>query len=100
MDAIKAFAGPKPERAVVDPGARAVLSEFDDLHATTKCFRCSAQGLMMSIDELANYVGATLSGQITHQSVTFGELTISVAPERWSPFSPPCATTPNASSSS
>jgi heme-degrading monooxygenase HmoA len=30
LDAIKAFAGPKPERAVVDPGARAVLSEFDD----------------------------------------------------------------------
>ena len=30
LDAIKAFAGPKPEQAVVDPGARAVLSEFDD----------------------------------------------------------------------
>lgn len=30
LDAIKAFAGPKPERAVVDPGARAVLSEYDD----------------------------------------------------------------------
>ena len=30
MDAIKAFAGPKPEQAVVEPGARAILSEFDD----------------------------------------------------------------------
>ena len=31
MDAIKAFAGPKPERAVVEPGAKAVLEEFDDV---------------------------------------------------------------------
>src|SRR5262245_56197916 len=30
LDAIKSFAGPKPERAVVDPGAKAILSEFDD----------------------------------------------------------------------
>ena len=30
LDAIKAFAGAKVSRAVVDPGARAVLSEFDD----------------------------------------------------------------------
>jgi heme-degrading monooxygenase HmoA len=30
MEAIKSFAGPKPERAVVDPGARTILSEFDD----------------------------------------------------------------------
>ena len=30
LEAIKAFAGPKPERAVVDPGAKAILSEFDD----------------------------------------------------------------------
>ena len=30
LDAIKAFAGPKPERAVVDPGAKTILSEFDD----------------------------------------------------------------------
>jgi heme-degrading monooxygenase HmoA len=30
LDAIKSFAGPKPERAVVEPGARAILSEFDD----------------------------------------------------------------------
>jgi heme-degrading monooxygenase HmoA len=30
MDAIKAFAGSDPERAVVEPGARAVLIELDD----------------------------------------------------------------------
>jgi hypothetical protein len=30
MEAIKSFAGPKPERAVIDPGAKAILSEFDD----------------------------------------------------------------------
>ena len=30
MEAIKSFAGPKPERAIVEPGARAILSEFDD----------------------------------------------------------------------
>ena len=30
MEAIKAFAGPKPEHAVVEPHARAVLAEFDD----------------------------------------------------------------------
>jgi heme-degrading monooxygenase HmoA len=30
MDAVKAFAGPDPERAVVEPAARAVLSEFDE----------------------------------------------------------------------
>jgi heme-degrading monooxygenase HmoA len=30
LDAIKSFAGPKPERAVIDPGAKTVLSEFDD----------------------------------------------------------------------
>jgi heme-degrading monooxygenase HmoA len=30
MDAIKAFAGPKPEKAVIEPAARTVLSEFDD----------------------------------------------------------------------
>jgi len=27
--AVRAFAGPTPERAVVDPAARAVLAEFD-----------------------------------------------------------------------
>ena len=31
MDAVKAFAGPKPEKAVVEPGAKAVLEEFDDV---------------------------------------------------------------------
>ena len=30
IDAIKAFAGPRPEVAMVEPEARAVLSEFDD----------------------------------------------------------------------
>jgi heme-degrading monooxygenase HmoA len=30
MEAIKAFAGPKPERAVVEPGAHAVLEEYDE----------------------------------------------------------------------
>jgi heme-degrading monooxygenase HmoA len=30
LDAIKAFAGSKVDKAVVDPGARAVLAEFDD----------------------------------------------------------------------
>jgi len=30
MDAIRKFAGPDPERAVVEPEARAVLSEFDE----------------------------------------------------------------------
>jgi heme-degrading monooxygenase HmoA len=30
MDAIRAFAGSVPERAVVEPAARAVLAEFDD----------------------------------------------------------------------
>ena len=30
MDAIKAFAGPNPDRAVVEPGAKAVLAEYDD----------------------------------------------------------------------
>jgi heme-degrading monooxygenase HmoA len=30
MDAIKAFAGAKADRAVVEPRAQAVLAEFDD----------------------------------------------------------------------
>jgi len=30
MDAIRAFAGDTPERAVVEPEARAVLREFDE----------------------------------------------------------------------
>jgi heme-degrading monooxygenase HmoA len=30
LDAIKAFAGAKVDKAVIDPGARAVLAEFDD----------------------------------------------------------------------
>jgi heme-degrading monooxygenase HmoA len=30
MEAVKAFAGPDPNRAVVDPGAKAVLAEYDD----------------------------------------------------------------------
>jgi hypothetical protein len=30
IEAIKAFAGSHPERAVVEPGARAVLTEYDD----------------------------------------------------------------------
>lgn len=30
MDAVKAFAGPKPDRAVVEPGAKAVLEEYDE----------------------------------------------------------------------
>ena len=30
MDAVRAFAGSVPERAVVEPAARAVLTEFDD----------------------------------------------------------------------
>jgi len=30
MEAVKAFAGPDPDRAVVDPGAKAVLAEYDD----------------------------------------------------------------------
>ena len=30
MDAIRAFAGRTPDRAVVEPEARAVLSEFDE----------------------------------------------------------------------
>jgi heme-degrading monooxygenase HmoA len=30
MEAIKAFAGSKPDRAVVEPGARAVLAEYDE----------------------------------------------------------------------
>ncbi|SDR31780.1 Heme-degrading monooxygenase HmoA [Rhizobiales bacterium GAS113] len=30
MEAIRAFAGPEPEKAVVEPHARAVLASFDD----------------------------------------------------------------------
>jgi heme-degrading monooxygenase HmoA len=30
MDAVRKFAGADPERAVVEPAAQAVLSEFDD----------------------------------------------------------------------
>jgi heme-degrading monooxygenase HmoA len=30
MDAIKAFAGATPDQAVVEPAARAVLTQFDD----------------------------------------------------------------------
>src|SRR5262249_26392855 len=30
MDAVEAFAGADPGRAVVEPGARAVLAEYDD----------------------------------------------------------------------
>jgi heme-degrading monooxygenase HmoA len=30
MAAIKAFAGANPDRAVVEPGAKALLLEFDD----------------------------------------------------------------------
>ncbi|MBI1776649.1 MAG: antibiotic biosynthesis monooxygenase [Proteobacteria bacterium] len=33
MDAVRAFAGARPEQAVVEPEARAVLSSFDDLVA-------------------------------------------------------------------
>ena len=31
MDAIRSFAGPEPERAVVQPAARAVLSDFEEV---------------------------------------------------------------------
>lgn len=31
MDAIRRFAGPEPEKAVVEPAARAVLSDFDEV---------------------------------------------------------------------
>ena len=31
MDAVREFPGPDPERAVVEPNARAVLSDFDEL---------------------------------------------------------------------
>ena len=30
MDAVRAFAGADPDRAVVEPGAKAVLAEYDD----------------------------------------------------------------------
>ena len=30
MEAIKAFAGADPNRAVVEPGAKAILTEYDD----------------------------------------------------------------------
>jgi heme-degrading monooxygenase HmoA len=30
MEAVRAFAGPDPDRAVVEPGAKAVLAEYDD----------------------------------------------------------------------
>jgi heme-degrading monooxygenase HmoA len=30
MEAVRAFAGPAPQKAVVEPAARAVLDEFDD----------------------------------------------------------------------
>jgi heme-degrading monooxygenase HmoA len=30
MEAVRAFAGERPERAVVEPDARAVLTDFDD----------------------------------------------------------------------
>ena len=30
MDAVKSFAGPAFDRAVVEPGAKAVLAEYDD----------------------------------------------------------------------
>ena len=30
LDAVKAFAGPNPDVAVVEPAARAVLADFDD----------------------------------------------------------------------
>jgi heme-degrading monooxygenase HmoA len=30
MEAIKAFAGANPDQAVVEPGAKAVLAEYDD----------------------------------------------------------------------
>jgi len=33
MDAVRKFAGPKPENAVVEPEARAVLADFDELVA-------------------------------------------------------------------
>lgn len=31
MDAVRGFAGPEPEKAVVEPAARAVLSDFDEI---------------------------------------------------------------------
>ena len=30
MDAVRAFAGADPDRAVIEPGAKAVLAEYDD----------------------------------------------------------------------
>ncbi len=30
MEAVRAFAGANPDRAVVEPGAKAVLAEYDD----------------------------------------------------------------------
>jgi len=33
MDAVRKFAGPKPEKAVVEPDARAALTDFDELVA-------------------------------------------------------------------
>jgi hypothetical protein len=31
MDAVRKFAGPEPENAVVEPAARATLTSFDDV---------------------------------------------------------------------
>jgi heme-degrading monooxygenase HmoA len=31
LDAVKAFAGPKPDKAVIDAAAKAVLEDFDDV---------------------------------------------------------------------
>ena len=31
MDAVKAFAGPQPDKAVVEPTAKAFLEDFDDV---------------------------------------------------------------------
>ena len=64
MDAIKAFAGPKPERAVVEPGAKAVLAEYDDVASHYEVTLEAPGAVTMTLEELASHIEAKLPGAI------------------------------------
>ena len=63
MEAIKAFAGPKPDRRWSSPGAKAVLAEYDDFASHYEVALEAAGGMTMTLEELASHIEAKLAGR-------------------------------------
>ena len=77
MDAIKAFAGPKPERAVVDPGAWARSSASSTISPpTTRCCWTRRTGMTHGARRSGQARRGDLGGSIARQQVAFGEFTL------------------------